>query len=206
MTNAVRGLWSNFKIGLKIRLAVTIIQILLRGGKLKNIKIADQLRFPTFLAAFAFVAKLVLCTLRRIRGTDDGMNGFVSGFLAGVTLLINNDEGTKKMFALYLLSRAYGASFNVMDERGYVPHILGDQQHMIFILATQAIFVWLYFCEFSTTPIPQSFYAAVNHFYSSHKDKNDHIMRDVLQKRLEYFKPAAGVAANVVGKALKLKK
>ncbi|TNV78003.1 hypothetical protein FGO68_gene7658 [Halteria grandinella] len=134
------------------------------------------------------------------------MNGFASGFLAGLTLLINNDEGTRKMFALYLLSRAYGASYNVLDDRGFVPHLLGNQQHMLIIIACQTLFTWLYFCEFSTTPIPQSFYAAVNHFYSSHKDKNDHIMRDVLQKRLEYLKPAAGAAAAVVGKVIRGKK
>ena len=134
------------------------------------------------------------------------MNGFASGFLAGLTLLINNDEGTRKMFALYLLSRAYGATYNVADDRGLVPHILGNQQHMLIIIACQTLFTWLYFCEFRTTPVQQSFYAAVNHFYSSHKDKNDHIMRDVLQKRLEYLKPAAGGAVNIVAKALKGKK
>ena len=41
ITNAVQGLLSNFKIGIKIRLAVTLIQVALRGGKLNNIKIVD---------------------------------------------------------------------------------------------------------------------------------------------------------------------
>ena len=41
ITNAVHGLISNFKIGLKIRVVFTIIQILLRGGKLNNISIMD---------------------------------------------------------------------------------------------------------------------------------------------------------------------
>ena len=56
----------------------------------------------------------------------------------------------------------------------------------------------MYFCEFSTTPVQQSFYAAVNNLYTCHKDKNDHIMRNILQKRLEYIKPIA--KAVVTGK------
>jgi hypothetical protein len=71
-----------------------------------------------FLSAFAFVAKLILCILRRFRGKDDGINGFLSGFLAGITILINNDPGTRKMFALYLLSRAYSSTHNVLEDRG----------------------------------------------------------------------------------------
>lgn len=41
ITNAVHGLISNFKIGLKIRVAFTLLQVLLRGGKLNKIKIVD---------------------------------------------------------------------------------------------------------------------------------------------------------------------
>lgn len=183
----MRGFISNFKIGVKIRLAVTILQILLRGGKISNIKLLDQLRFPVFLSAFAFVAKIVLCVLRRFRGKDDGLNGFASGFLAGFTLLVNNDRGTRKMFALYLLSRAYGAIYSVVDDRTDILKKLGNQQHLCFIVLVNVLFCWLYFCEFSTTKINPSFYSAVNHFFTSHKDKNDHIYRDLLQKSNEYF-------------------
>lgn len=178
VTNAVQGLLSNFKIGVKIRLAITLIQIILRGGKINNISLTYQLRFPCFLAAFALVAKLVLCVLRRFRSKDDGLNGFAAGFLAGFTLLINNDQDTRKMFALYLLSRAYGSTQKVLEDRGWFPKI--PNQHMIFILIVNVLFVWLYFCEFNTK-IPVSFYAAVNNLYTVHKAPNDHIMRNILQ-------------------------
>lgn len=174
----MQGLLSNFKIGLKIRLAVTLLQVLLRGGKLGNIKVLDQLRFPCFLASFAFVVKLVLCVMRRLRGRDDGLNGFVSGFLAGLTLLINNDAGTKKMFALYLLSRAYSATHTMAESRG-LPK-LWQHQHVGFMVIVNVLFVWLYLCEHDTKVAP-SFFAACNHFYASHKDKNDHIMLKILQ-------------------------
>lgn len=133
------------------------------------------------MAAFAFIAKIVLCVLRRFRGKDDGINGFVSGFLAGFTLLIHKNEGTKKMFALYLLSRAYSSVHNSLESRG-MPKIF-EQQHLLFILATNVLFTWLYFCELNKK-IPVSFYAALNNMYSVHKEKNDHIMVNLLQKRL----------------------
>jgi hypothetical protein len=41
ITNAVHGFISNFKIGLKIRIAFTVLQVLLKGGKLNHISIAD---------------------------------------------------------------------------------------------------------------------------------------------------------------------
>lgn len=41
ITNSVKGFISNFKIGVKIRLAFTLLQVLLRGGKLKGIKLID---------------------------------------------------------------------------------------------------------------------------------------------------------------------
>ena len=178
ITHAVEGLISNIKIGIKIRLAITLLQLAFGSIKVKNISIIYQLRFPCFLASFALVSKLIICTLRRLRDKDDGWNGFISGFIAGLTLLINNDPNTKKMFALYLLSRAYGASHNMAESRG-MPKIW-NQQHLIFICIVQMLFGWLYFCEFNTS-IPVSFYAMWNNLYTAFKDQNDNMMRDIMQ-------------------------
>jgi hypothetical protein len=41
ITNAVHGFISNFKIGLKIRIGFTLLQVLLRGVKLNKISIVD---------------------------------------------------------------------------------------------------------------------------------------------------------------------
>ena len=41
ITNAVHGFISNFKTGLKIRIAFTVLQVLLKGGKLSSISIVD---------------------------------------------------------------------------------------------------------------------------------------------------------------------
>ena len=184
VTNAVQGLISNFKTGIKIRLAFTLLQVLLRGGKLNKIKLTDQLRFPAFLSAFAFVMKLVLCTLRRVRGKDDGINGFLAGALAGLTLLINNDKNTRKLFALYLLSRAYGAIYSSLEARDSVPK--WKNQHLAFLVLINSMFYWLYFFEYKHCKVSQSYWAAVNNTYTVFKVPNDTIMRDILQKKLAF--------------------
>jgi uncharacterized membrane protein YfcA len=74
--------------------------------------------------------------MRRLTGKESGLSAFIGGFIGGLTLLINNDPWTKKMFALYLLSRAYGSTYTMLDDRGYVPHWLGNQQHMLILIAT----------------------------------------------------------------------
>ncbi len=85
--------------------------------------------------------------MRRLRGKDDGINGFLSGALAGLSLLIHNDKGTRKLFALYLLSRAYGATYTSLDTRRLVPQT--QNQHFIFMIMVNVIFYWLYFFEFT---------------------------------------------------------
>ena len=97
--------------------------------------------------------------------------------MAGFSLLINNDPGTKKMFALYLMSRSYGSVTKVLEDRGLFPKI--KNQHVAFIVIVNLLFIWLYFFEFNTK-IPVSSYAAVNNIYTCHADKNDHIFRDIL--------------------------
>ena len=41
VTNAVQGLISNFKIGMKIRVGITLLQLLMKGVKLNEIRIVD---------------------------------------------------------------------------------------------------------------------------------------------------------------------
>lgn len=91
ITHAIKGLLENAKYGLMIRGAITLIQLLFRKVKVSQLTVADQLRFPAFLALFAFISKLVMCFLRRIRNKEDGLNSFAAGFMGGLAILVNND-------------------------------------------------------------------------------------------------------------------
>lgn len=131
VTHAVQGLFDNIKWGVMIRVAVTLLQLLLRKTKLSKISLKDQLRFPAFLALFAFIFKITLCSLRRLRGKEDGLNSFVSGFLGGLSILVHNDHNTRKMFALYLLCRAYDSGYITLEKKNVIPNI--PNFHVVFL-------------------------------------------------------------------------
>lgn len=135
------------------------------------------MKFPAFLSLFAFISKIVLCLMRRIRGKEDGLNSFVSGFLAGFSLLVNNDQSTRQMFALYLASRAYDASYNTLDKRGLTPKMAN--QHLIITAIVSVQWIYVYFAHrdwFHT-----SYYAILNNFFAIHKAPNDHVMNHIIQ-------------------------
>jgi len=51
--------------------------------------------FCTFLGAFSGLFKFSMCTLRRWRGKDDGLNSIISGAIAGTSLLFDG-SGRRK--------------------------------------------------------------------------------------------------------------
>lgn len=104
--------------------------------------------------------------MRRYRGKDDGKNSFVAGFLAGLTLVINKDQDTRKMFALYLLSRAYDSVHSDLEQKGLFPK-LTNSDHVLFIIFVNALFTQLYFFEFQKQKINPSFYAILNNIFST---------------------------------------
>lgn len=56
---------------------------------------ADCMSFCTFLGAFSGLFKFSMCTLRRWRGKDDGLNSIISGAIAGTSLLFDG-SGRRK--------------------------------------------------------------------------------------------------------------
>jgi hypothetical protein len=77
--------------------------------------------------------KITLCVLRRLRGKDDGLNSFLSGFIGGLAVLVNSDPDTRKIFALYLLSRAYDCGYQTLERNKVIPSI--PQFHVVFVIA-----------------------------------------------------------------------
>lgn len=116
-----------------IRLAVTLLGLAMGKTKLKHITLTSQMVFPVFLATFSFLSKLALCTLRRLRGKEDGINSFFAGFIGGLALFINKDKDTRKMFALYLFSRGYDAFYRSLEMNKIIPDI--PNLHLLLCLA-----------------------------------------------------------------------
>lgn len=181
VSNASSGFLLNLKYGAMIRCAYTLLQVVTKGGKLKNIKIFDQVRFPLFLASFALVSKLLLCFLRRMRGKDTGINAFISGFAAGFTILINKDPHFKKMFALYLFMKALESVYSKLVELGFAKYWkYGD--YLLGIPYTVMI-NYLFFGEIDVLGLEnkQSTYMMCNYVMKYNNQPNDSILLNILR-------------------------
>ena len=94
--------------------------------------------------------------------------------------MVNNDANTRKMFALYLFSRAYDSGYQTLESRKLIPSI--PQGHMIFTMAVSIQWIYLYFAHRDWFPV--SYFAIMNNFFAVHKSPNDHAMNDIIQKIL----------------------
>ena len=119
----------------------------------------------------------MLCILRRLRDKDDdGINSFISGFLGGLSLLVHNDKETRKMYALYLIARAYDAGYHSLEEKKIIPSISNGA--LIFCLIVNIQFIYIYFCHREW--LPRSTYTILHFMYGVHKDPNDPIFEDII--------------------------
>ena len=174
------------KIGLQIRALFTFIYVIFGKQKIRQISILQQLKFPLFISSFAFVLKITLCLLRKLRNKDDGYNAFLSGFIAGFTVLMNNDYTTRKMYALYLLSRAYAAAHTSLEQKKIIPKIC-KEQHIIFLSMGNILACYIFFCEFNSK-VPLSYYGILNMLFGSFKEKNDKAILDIHKACCDVFR------------------
>lgn len=177
-THAVEGFLVNLKYGLMIRGAVTLLQLVMRKQKLAKLSLGDQLRFPAFLALFALISKFVMCFLRRIRGKEDGLNSFLAGFLGGLSVLVHKDQSTRKLFALYLFSRAYDSGYLTLEKRGIIPNI--PNLHIVFTQIVSIQWIYIYFAHRDWFNL--SYFAIMLNLFHVHKEPNDHVMLDIITK------------------------
>ena len=105
------------------------------------------------------------------------MNGFISGFIDGLTLILNNDVNTRKMFALYLLSRAYDAGLQTLKTKKVIDGI--PHGTMIFNMSVSLSWIFIYFADHNL--FSPSYYAILNNFFAVHKAPNDHIMQNIIR-------------------------
>jgi hypothetical protein len=121
--NVLRGWYRTFLIGFAIKSILLNLPKIMNPVKfLQNIfnikKSLDSVRFALFLSCMNAVYKLVLCLMRRIC-KDDRKNSSVAGFLAGLTLIIDNKD-RRKFIALILFARSLECLLNILDKRNIV--------------------------------------------------------------------------------------
>ena len=89
--NALEGFCRNFFYGFVTKAVFNLILGLLNPKKNLIPNIIDMfsskcMSFCTFLGLFSGVYKLLLCSLRRIRNKDDGINSLISGGVAALAI------------------------------------------------------------------------------------------------------------------------
>ncbi|KAJ3108994.1 hypothetical protein HK100_003371, partial [Physocladia obscura] len=112
--NAIRGLIRAFftlylvKYGLSFVPALITGQIWKKPSLMLKIGGKDTISFALFLSVFISSYKAALCTMRRLRPTsDDSLNPFIAGCVAGLSLGLDKNRSRRVMIALYLSTRTF---------------------------------------------------------------------------------------------------
>ncbi|KAL1920401.1 uncharacterized protein VTP21DRAFT_778 [Calcarisporiella thermophila] len=112
--NATRGFLKSFTVAYIVKYLISIAPALLTGRLFKKpyyLKKAggkDTVSFAIFLSSFITTYKASLCAIRHLRNVKggDGLNAFIAGSLAGLTLLLERNKGRRLAIMLYLVTRS----------------------------------------------------------------------------------------------------
>ncbi|KAF9431994.1 hypothetical protein BGZ76_011442 [Entomortierella beljakovae] len=112
--NVTRGFVKTWFTAYIIKYLLGVVPALLTGKAFKNPSILrksggnDTVRFAFFLSSFISAYKAVLCTMRYYRPDHkgDGLNAFVAGSVAGLTLFLDKSKSRRTALTLYIFTRS----------------------------------------------------------------------------------------------------
>ena len=147
--NALEGFWRNFFYGFVTKAIINILLGLLNPKKNLIPNIIDLfssncMSFWTFLGLFSGVYKLLLCSLRRVRNKEDGINSIISGAVAAFAIYFDPSKKRKKFLVLYIFCRALEALMNVFAKRGYIKKIDKFEVYMFAPLLSYLFYAYMY--------------------------------------------------------------
>ena len=79
----------------------------------------DKFNSAWFTTTLTFVLKSIIQIMRKIRGKDDGWNGFAGCVLGGYLSMFILKSDKKMFFANLMLSRGIECIYNSMADKGY---------------------------------------------------------------------------------------
>ena len=100
----------------------------------------DALRISGFLSLLKFIYKAVLCSMRNIRGKEDGLNSMVAGGLSGLALIVE-DETRKENWSLYFFGRMIDIVLRILEKRGYPVNV-----HLVETIMFMGMSVFMLYC------------------------------------------------------------
>ncbi|KAF7731948.1 hypothetical protein EC973_007779 [Apophysomyces ossiformis] len=110
--NCTRGFVKAFVAAFSVKYLVAVLPLLLTGkvfkrpSLLKRMAGRDTFFFALFLSTFLSSYKGILCSLRRLRQTDDRLNAFLAGTVAGLALILDRNKRRRQSLMLYLFTRS----------------------------------------------------------------------------------------------------
>ncbi|CAO3647514.1 unnamed protein product [Cunninghamella blakesleeana] len=114
--NCTRGFLKAYVVAFGVKYLIGVLPLLFTGklfkkpSMLRRLAGRDTALFALFLSTFLSSYKGILCLMRRLRGTkdpsDDRLNAFIAGTVAGLSLLIDPDKRRRQSIMLYLLTRS----------------------------------------------------------------------------------------------------
>lgn len=189
--NSIEGACKNFYYGFMTKAVINILLAMFNPKKklipnIKDLFSADCMSFCTFLGAFGGIYKFVLCTLRRWRNKDDGLNSLISGACAGLALAFEQSPRRRKFILLYLFVRALEALVNVLDKKKYIKKIKYFECYMFGPVLSFLFYCYMYETECFPPGIDKAFLAT-----SRPTVREFSMFEDIWQRQGKYLFPGA---------------
>lgn len=138
---SLEGFLKGFFIGFSARFGLTLLGALLNPKKLFSLHYLISVfgfstQFGLFFGLTLSFCKRIICLLRKFRGTEDGKNQLIAGFLSGYFFsLVNSVE-----IGMYLASKAGFVLIRALAQQVYEKQILYFFVFLIFLLGFHSNF------------------------------------------------------------------
>lgn len=100
--------------------------------------------FCAFLGALSGIYKVVLCTLRRLRNKDDGINALIAGAIAGLSMHLESSPRRRKFILMTLFCRSLHMLVSLLDKRKIIKKIPYFEVYMFGPLISFLIYAYFY--------------------------------------------------------------
>lgn len=123
--HALEGFLKDFFLGAFVKGGITLLLGLLKPkkglfGAVKSIFTSDTAMFALFTGTFLATYRLTLCKLRALRGKEDKYNSMIAGFLASLTLVLDNSKSRRITVAIYSFARSLESFIKVLDHNDII--------------------------------------------------------------------------------------
>jgi len=97
-----------------------------------------------FLGTLVGGYKLILCTLRKVRGKDDALNPLIAGFIAGFSLVLQGPGKLKKVLIMAFMMRAIDSSVQLLDKKNIIKKIKYFECYMFAPVISFLVYTYFY--------------------------------------------------------------